>query len=192
MKVAGIDYGSKLAGTTAIAWVEGEHLCIARSLKNKDADAFLKGKIGELGFQVLGIDAPLSLPAVYKGEETNEYFYRACDKELKAMSPMFLGGLTARAMKLKAGLEKQGVKVLEVYPAATANRLELKQFNYKKKSAHYDGMLAKVQPMLSFKTFDMPQNSHEMDAVLALLTVTLAIDNRAQSAGKETEGLIFF
>jgi uncharacterized protein len=37
------------------------------------------------------MDAPLSLPQVFFGPSGNEFFYRRCGRELKAMSPMFLG-----------------------------------------------------------------------------------------------------
>lgn len=190
--IAGIDYGSKMAGTTAIAIVVNGHLHLFSALKNRDADAFISKTLHANKVNLAGIDAPLSLPEVYSGRESKEYFYRACDKELRAMSPMFLGGLTARAIKLKAALEGEGVKLIEVYPASTAKRLHLEQFNYKKKEADYVQMLQILQPVLSFNSFDEPKNSHEMDAVLALHTTVLAADNQAQVTGKASEGLIFF
>lgn len=87
----GIDYGSKLAGTTAICYQEGDALTIIQSEKKQDADRFINDTVESLKPEQIFIDAPLSLPAAYFGNG-DDYFYRDCDRQLKAMSPMFLGG----------------------------------------------------------------------------------------------------
>src|SRR5215212_2962102 len=108
--LAGVDYGSKLAGTTAIAVLEGNTITVHQSLKKQDADLFLTGLLKKYRPSVVGFDAPLSLPGVYRGmKDKNDYFYRTADRELTCMSPMFLGGLTARAIKLTTQPELQGI-----------------------------------------------------------------------------------
>jgi uncharacterized protein len=95
------------------------------------------------------IDAPLSLPGVFTGlAGCDDYFYRASDRALRAMSPMFLGGLTARAMRLanhsasrlarraaqrehEQNDEHGHIHFYETYPAEAARRLALKEVGYK-------------------------------------------------------------
>ena len=111
--IIGVDYGSKLAGTTVIAYNMGDGIRLERSKKNQDADQMIIDFVAEYNPQVIGIDAPLSLPGVYTGlVGFEDYHYRACDKALKAMSPMFLGGLTARAMNSGHQLRKVVPKFL--------------------------------------------------------------------------------
>ena len=98
---AGIDYGSKLAGTTCIAWMKEGQLKIIQSAKNQDADEWIITQLDNESIDQIFMDAPLSLPPAFHDPLSDEFFYRAADRELKAMSPMFLGGLTARAMRLK-------------------------------------------------------------------------------------------
>ena len=88
----GIDYGSKVAGTTAICRLtESGQFEFSCSTKGRDADLWIKKAIEEFLPESIYIDAPLSLPGAYYGKESN-YFYRQADRELRAMSPMFLGG----------------------------------------------------------------------------------------------------
>ena len=112
----GIDYGSKLAGTTVICFDENEKLNFRQSEKKQDADAFLEKLISEKQPDSVFIDAPLSLPNAYFGKG-EDYFYRKCDREVGGMSPMFLGGLTARAIKLKSKSETPECPFYEIYPA---------------------------------------------------------------------------
>ena len=82
-----------------------------------DADAFIHSEAIHLKPRMIFIDAPLSLPGIYwLGNGFRDHFFRQCDKEMNAMSPMFLGGLTARAMRLKAELKSTGCKIIETYP----------------------------------------------------------------------------
>ena len=114
--LVGIDYGSKLAGTTVLAYTEGEEIKILQSQKKQDADQFILNFLKISSPELVGIDAPLSLPGAFRALN-NEFFYREADKELNAMSPMFLGGLTARAMKLSASIP---IRMVEVYLGALA------------------------------------------------------------------------
>jgi predicted nuclease with RNAse H fold len=111
-KIVGIDYGAKLAGTTVAAWNENGSLHWKCSGKKQDADKWLEEKLLQLRPDLIFMDAPLSLPGVYSGQGT-DYFYREGDRALGAMSPMFLGGLTARAMQLKANLTEEGFQILK-------------------------------------------------------------------------------
>ena len=135
--IIGIDYGAKMAGTTVIARMyEHNKVDFHASIKNQDADQFVAGFISNNeDIWLAYIDAPLSLPRVYSQDVPDgNYFYREADKATGAMSPMFLGGLTARAMRLSVELTKLGVKVVETYPSKLADVLKLKEKNYKKDS----------------------------------------------------------
>lgn len=132
----GIDFGAKLAGTTAVAMVRDGALRLWQSEKGKDADSWLLYLIAELQPKVIFLDAPLSLPKVYAREAfttASDFFYRQADREVQAMSPMFIGGLTARAIKLRTQLAAQGIAVLETYPSQ-ANRLLFPHLQGYKKS----------------------------------------------------------
>ena len=125
----GIDYGSKMAGTTVVAYVnESVQLVVLQSAKNSDADQYISEVISQLGPKQIFIDAPLSLPGSYYGK-SSDFFYRASDSLLEAMSPMFLGGLTARAIKLKSQFD---LEWYEVYPSALVQEWHITS-HYKKK-----------------------------------------------------------
>lgn len=185
----GIDYGSKLAGTTAIAISNGQKIDLLLSEKKRDADAFLQEVMQESKNAMVFIDAPLSLPGVYFGlEKADDYFYRESDLAMKAMSPMFLGGLTARAMKLRAKLETDKRKFFETYPARQADRLGLKDLGYKQKGLV--GCVALLQSKFDLK-FPEVSNWHMFDALLALHGASRHAKGDAEFFGNETEGGIW-
>ena len=185
----GIDYGSKLAGTTVICFDEGKKLRLVQSEKNKDADAFLKKWILEKKPNQIFIDAPLSLPNAYFGKG-EDFFYRHCDKEVKGMSPLFLGGLTARAMKLKSQLELPERPFFEIYPAQLL-RILFPDMKFKKDAQGLSDLLAIFSKILPIPLEQLPQNRHQADAVLAWLSGWRFQKNEAILFGEKEEGLIW-
>ncbi len=185
--VLGIDYGSKLAGTTAIAYIKDGKIFIEQSAKKKDADAFIEAICTKLNPDLLAIDAPLSLPKVFSQGDGSDYFYRACDKTLKAMSPMFIGGLTARAIQLKDRIK---VPCVEVYPKATRLAFLPTLENYKKavpNPKHVDALEQLFEkPILSNIT-----TWHQFDACLALFSGLRYLSRIATQYGDREEGLIW-
>ncbi len=181
----GIDYGAKYAGTTAICWqVKDGKLEVGISDKKKDADAFIKEKIGFLNPQMVFIDAPLSLPLAYYNL-SDDYFYRSVDRQLKAMSPMFLGGLTARAIHLKNAF--RDIVFMETYPKQLASRLNLKS-HYKKDLYLFKKKFNEGSP------FELPahvKSWHEIDAVLAWLSGFRYQQGQAVKYGNLEEGMVF-
>lgn len=191
--IAGIDYGSKMAGTTVIASLKDGKIELSSSEKKKDADIFILEWTKKLAPQQIFIDAPLSLPGVYTGLPNCEnHFYRQADKELSAMSPMFLGGLTARAMKLKKQLEARKIRVLEIYPAHLAKLLSLKEHGYKKQLNQIPAVLEKLAPQLEAFRWDTESviSWHHLDALLALLSGIRYSEKKHESYGNEEEGTI--
>ncbi len=186
-QLIGIDYGSNLAGTTVIACYDNNTLSFYSSEKKKSADTFLKEKLHELKAKKVFIDAPLSLPLAYF-DKGNDYFFRSCDKELKCMSPMFLGGLTARAMRLKN--ELADIEFIETYPSFHAKRLSLKQLNYKKQKEHIPEVLTVIKKEFPFDIPEKLASWHYVDALLCLLTAVRYTKNEHQSFGTKEEGII--
>ena len=206
----GVDFGSKLAGTTVICYCDEQgRLAFHESEKKRDADVFLLNHFradmkcpaprtahykdrGEMKIHQVFIDAPLSLPGVYKElVDCDNYFYRKADVELKAMSPMFLGGLTARTMKLKKQLEEIGLEVYEIYPAALARKLDLQNHNYKKGKAAIPTVVNVILELLPLKVdISEIRTWHHVDALLAYLSGYRFQQQIHEQFGCQDEGII--
>ncbi|WP_161891093.1 DUF429 domain-containing protein [Pontibacter russatus] len=169
----GVDYGAKMAGTTAAAMLAEGKLRVWQSQAGQDADRWLRELVLQQQAKVVYIDAPLTLPAIY-GQATHsaasDYFYRQADRELQAMSPMFIGGLTARAIQLRAQLAQNGVAALETYPSALIRLLLPELQGYKKDPAALPAFAAALQGLLPFQLQEQPRNWHQFDAALAWLS----------------------
>lgn len=189
----GIDYGSKLAGTTVICFEKNGQLHLLQSEKKKDADAFIKQQIAALKPDHIFIDAPLSLPAAYfhseKSAEPN-FFFRQCDKELRAMSPMFLGGLTARAIKLKHNYLNTNILFFETYPSFLVKTLFPDVLIYKKKKEEIVDFSKLLTPILPIKLAENPTNWHQVDSILAWLSGHRFFIKKALEIGDAKEGII--
>ena len=192
-RIIGIDYGSKLAGTTVLAIFDTDtkQIRLEQSSKKQDADAFVVSTLREHPADIVGIDAPLSLPGVYRDlEEYNDFHYRDADRKAKAMSPMFLGGLTARAMKLASEIE---ATTIEVYPKLGAERHQVQELGYKgDKEAIAPCLMALVQRTeLQFGELSIG-NWHQFDALLALEITWRFHNNLADHYGDAKEGMLYF
>ncbi|WP_266205806.1 DUF429 domain-containing protein [Pontibacter kalidii] len=166
----GVDYGSKLAGTTTAAMVQQGELHVWQSDKGKDADVWLQDLVVRLKPGVVYIDAPLTLPKVYSMEAyapDSDFFYRQADRDVQAMSPMFLGGLTARAIRLRTQLAASGIAMLETYPAEAVRLLLPQLQGYKKDPAALPAYAEMLQGLLKYKLQQPPHNWHQLDAILA-------------------------
>jgi predicted nuclease with RNAse H fold len=193
MSIAGVDFGSKLAGTTVVASPLFAPLFM-RSRKGEDADVFLMEALLDKGIRTVFLDAPLSLPGVYTAlSGRSDYHYREGDRVLGAMSPMFLGGLTARAMRLSAVLGDAGMVVLETYPAEQARRLGLHQMGYKKPMAKPSDLAPHLLPLLGSCEITPAEimTWHDFDALLALLAGVRWSDGKADFVGDPAEGGIW-
>ncbi|MCU0348579.1 MAG: hypothetical protein MUC59_16700 [Saprospiraceae bacterium] len=181
----GVDYGAKLAGTTAICFAKNGQLHLAQSAKKQDADVWLRHLIAEHQPNSVYMDAPLSLPGVYRGEGDN-YHYRACDRAVGAMSPMFLGGLTARAMQVRAAFPQ--TPFFEIYPAHLVRTQFVGDVFYKKDLNLFLENLADKLPHLFMQ---QPENWHQVDAALAWLSGWRHLRGEALGFGDAAEGIIW-
>ncbi|MGC9343758.1 MAG: hypothetical protein ACP5E3_13725, partial [Bacteroidales bacterium] len=140
----------------------------------------------------LFIDAPLSLPGVYRDPGSyDDYFYRKCDREIGAMSPMFLGGLTARAVRLKDYFEGAGLKVFEVWPTKMAESAGILRDSYKKNLADLSSAIGILNGSGYLKNDFSASNWHEFDSVLAYISGLRIVRKSAVSYGDRREGLIY-
>ncbi|MFN4973558.1 MAG: DUF429 domain-containing protein [Bacteroidota bacterium] len=191
---AGIDFGSKYAGTTAVCY--GNHTntkFVLGTTKKQDADEFIVSLLESLKPEIVCIDAPLSLPGIYTlGNQYSNYFYREADVATSAMSPMFLGGLTARAMQLKRKLESMGMKVFEVYPAAFVKYHELADSYNKKDKQLIRQFLAILQHTFDLKLDSFDTTSwHHVDAIICWIISSRIKKGEAIAYGHEPEGMIY-
>ena len=184
----GIDYGSKMAGTTVICYKSGQHIHFLQSEKKSDADAFIAKCLAELQPQFVFLDAPLSLPSVYNGKGT-DYFYRACDKETKAMSPMFLGGLTARAMRLDAQIKD--VEFKETYPGYFVRQILELGSRYGKKGPLDIELAKQLADAYKLKLEVLPENWHQLDALCCYISGLRHHSGDGIKIGEAREGLIY-
>jgi predicted nuclease with RNAse H fold len=189
----GVDYGSKLSGTTVIARLDGEQWQFVQSDKKKDADTFLLNWIKEHQPEQVFLDAPLSLPKVYQNpEQDGDFFYREADRKLGAMSPLFLGGLTARAMRLAQQLRRMGIEVKEAYPGGLARQLNLHTAGYKKEWSTLPHLLAQLNKGLPAPVpVDLIANWHAFDALLAWIIGFRTSKGKNLTFGDPGEGEIF-
>ncbi|MEM9918933.1 MAG: DUF429 domain-containing protein [Bacteroidota bacterium] len=185
----GIDYGSKMAGTTVVCWLGPEGLQWQQSTKKQDADQFILQLATQLQPKRVFIDAPLSLPEAYH-KQGDDFFYRQCDRQLKAMSPMFLGGLTARAMKLRHQLKASDILCHETYPGGLVRQLPSLQEHYLKKQKMNPAFLQSLRILLPSPMAVLPTNWHQADALLAWFSGYRYGQKEAQTIGKASEGLI--
>ncbi len=189
----GVDYGSKLAGTTAAAMCVAGQLVIWQITPGQDADKWLMQLTQERQPRVLYLDAPLTLPKAYSQTPqvaSADFFYRQADRELQAMSPMFIGGLTARAIKLRVQLAENGIGVLETYPTALARLLFPQLDGYKKSFATLPKYTEALQSLVPFPMTNIPDNWHQFDAVLAWLSGYRHAAGEAVLYGEATEGRV--
>ncbi len=110
----------------------------------------------EMRVNVVAIDAPLTLR---EDRYADIYLrrYGALSLKIPAMKELAIRGL-----KIKDELERKGIKVLEVFPTATAKILGF----YSK---------PKLRMLSYFENFELPEvsNEHEVDAIIAAYTAYL-------------------
>ncbi len=184
----GIDYGSQKAGTTVIAYCKDNQIAFYQSIKGQSADDFIMKTVKtHLSFiNCIYIDAPLSLPAAYynKGKD---FMYRIADRQLSAMSPMFLGGLTARAMRLAKELKGIDVSSYETYPARVESTI-LGQSTPKKVKPDPQAVIRLLES--AHFSISPIKNRHQYDAVWAWWAGYRHKNQLAELVGDPNEGII--
>lgn len=183
----GIDFGAKTAGSTVICRRERGLFHFDRCAKGQDGDEWLEEWVVQHAPRAIYIDAPLSLPAAYFGKG-HDYIFRQADRVVGGMSPMFLGGLTARAMRCAAHWRELGIHVHEVYPAALVRR-EWDFLKIPHGRAIPPHKLRLMAGMCMVPPPD-PSDRHEADAWLCWLIGHRHQQGVASAHGQRSEGVI--
>lgn len=190
--LAGIDFGAKRSGFTAIAVQQTQLVQIFQAKAKQDADIWVREILLDLGVTAVAIDAPLSLPGALVGLNAFDNFhYRKADIESKAMSPMFLGGLTARAIELKSWADHNGMEMYETYPKKTALHLNLDMNSYKKDQQYLATATKELFRAMNCSAVEV-ENWHQFDALLALHSMLRIHIGKAKVLGDSREGLMYF
>ena len=190
-RFCGIDYGTKMSGNTALAYLDDTGIQVLQCLKNTDADQWITTQVTHLNLKKIYLDAPLSLPGGFLGYN-DQFHYRACDLELSAMSPMFLGGLTARAISLSKGLEKQKVTSCEVYPGGFIRAHDtLRECYHKKDVTTVSHMVHKLSQIFPFSIQTSIENYHQVDALICWWIGYRHTQGLAKAYGDVREGQIW-
>ncbi len=187
MMFIGVDHGAQTAGTTVICYQKSGLFRFERSAKGQEADTFLADWVATHRPSAIYIDAPLSLPSAYFGKGS-DYIFRRADREAGGMSPMFLGGLTARAIRLATQWRAMGIKVHEAYPSALVRQ----EWDFLKIPAGRAIPPHKLRLMAGMFLLPPPttRDRHEADAWLCWLIGHRHRKGTARSFGDRSEGVI--
>jgi len=191
----GIDYGSKYTGNTVVAILQGMDIFFMEAEKKVDADQFILNAAEHFKPRWVFIDAPLSLPGIYRQlASCDNYHFRRADIECRAMSPMFLGGLAARAIELKDKLQRGGAEVYETYPKIRAEKLDLPAMGYKKVKGALPACAEAVTNLFKSPVRVQAKDIltwHHLDALLALMSAMAHESDQCEVYGNPLEGLIY-
>lgn len=181
--------GNQKAGTTVFCYREFGKTRLLRSEKKKNADNFILRTLGKVSPDLVFIDAPLSLPYIYTHNVAKaDYFFRLADRKLGAMSPMFLGGLTARAIQLKDEMARMGIQAIEAYPGGLSRKMNLIKSGYKGTLSNIPACLEKIDSPFAVD-HGIFESWHDIDALLCYLIGLRYINGKAESFGDPEEGL---
>jgi predicted nuclease with RNAse H fold len=151
--VAGIDLSGRTTGTTALAWLTGtasrerpvlDRPVVADGLRGAGGDERIVSLVADARPDVVAIDAPLYLPhaVICRDEDCGRCFppggaYPSCTtrrlerKErwdppmIRPPMPMVMvAGIAFRAIFLKRLLERDGIRVIETWPAGVFRRMQ--------------------------------------------------------------------
>jgi predicted nuclease with RNAse H fold len=186
--VLGIDLAGVETRPSGIAVLRGNDAATCHLFTDAEILAFAR----QTGPAVIGIDAPLSLPAGRRSiHERDEHHLRACDRALSRRGirffPVTLGpmrALTARGMRLKEALAALGYAAWEVYPGGAQDVLGIprKQRGLEKLR---DGLAA-----LGIRDLHAGMSDHELDAVTGAYVMQRYLAGRASGWGDPDEGVI--
>ncbi len=188
MKALGIDLAGSPARPTGACFM-GEDLeahCLTVF-----SDEELLGLTAGKNVDIIAIDAPLTLPVGRPDIDVrNEHHFRGCDRELLARKikffPITLGpmrSLTKRGMMLSGEYSGKGYCVIEVYPGAAQDIMNVAR-------QKYPGRLLSGLRGLGIKNLDDSLSVHELDAVTSAYVGIMHLAGKTESIGEESDGFI--
>jgi hypothetical protein len=189
VRVVGIDLAGSEKRNTGFCILNEKLNCETKILHT---DEEIIEEVEKTKPQIISIDAPLSLPKGRKNlEDKSGPHFRECDRELAKMHikffPITLGPmrkLTKRGIKLKLELEKRGYKVIETFPGAAQDILNIprKQRGLEK--------LRKSLLKLGIKKIKRKISGDELDAITCALVGKMFLEGNYLAIGNKSEGLI--
>jgi hypothetical protein len=186
--VAGID----LAGVAH----RPSGICLLRGVKAETLLLYGDQEIVDfLAFHAVSlaaVDAPLNLPPGRKSmADRTGVHCRSCDEELRRRRipffPITLGpmrGLTERGIALRQRLERQGIRVIEIYPGGAQDVWRIPRA--RKDMAGLRRGLAR----LGLKGLRREASDHELDAASGALVGLLFLRGQAEVLGDFSDGAI--
>ena len=201
----GIDLTSKESKPSACLGLDGECRLTYSGLLRSDSD-ILK-VVSRYGFELVAIDAPLSLP---KGlcclEEScscqpgGEGKSRGCERELRKQGvsvfpttkKTFIKELIYRGIRLRTELEAMGGEVIEVYPYASKVRLFGRSLPAKSRPSGLAFLRQHISQLLpDIASHVGGFNHHLCDAAIAAYTAFLHYKGKTEPCGETEEGVIY-
>jgi predicted nuclease with RNAse H fold len=170
--------------------------CLLRGLETETRDVYsdeeILAAVAEACPDLVAIDAPLHLPPGRSSiHERNDSHYRPCDLELRKRKipffPITLGpmrGLTERGMRLRAELEANGIRTVEMYPGGAQDVWRIPRAARDKKG------LRRGLAKLGLKDLQKDGSNHELDAATGALVGRLFLQKRAEVLGDFDSGAI--
>jgi predicted nuclease with RNAse H fold len=163
MKVLGLDLAGSSKRKTGFAYLEKDKLKVGIIYEDEHILKLSQN------FDLVMIDAPLSLPEGRRTIEDRGPHFRECDIKLRMYGirffPVTLGPmrmLTARALKIKGILEAKGIKVFETFPGGLYDIFGVKR---KDKEA-----IKNFYKSIGFTLEDRDYYQDELDALACLLS----------------------
>ena len=200
----GIDLTSKETKPSACLGLDVELRLIYSGFLYHNSD--ILRVVGSHQFELVAIDAPLSLP---KGlccleescpcQPVAEGKSRSCERELRKQGipafpttkKTFIKELIYRGIRLKTELESTGYKVIEVYPYASKIRLFGKMLPAKSKAAGLAFLKQCISQLLPNIAPYIDEFNHDMsDAAIAAYTAFLYSQDKTELCGEPEEGAI--
>ncbi len=188
-KVVGIDLAGSPKRNTGICLMYNKRIVKYATLHgNDEIISFVK----EASPEVIGIDAPLSLPPGRKSlEDNNGVHLRECDRELLKRKirffPVTLGPmrmLTMRGLELKKKFRRMGFDSYEMFPGATQDVFGIPRKQHSL-TGLYKGLVG-----LGIKGMKKDMNNDELDAVTCAYTAYLFLKGKAEILGSLKKGAI--
>lgn len=200
----GIDLTSKEAKPSACLGLDNQLKLIYLCFLNGDSD--ILQAVSRHEFELIAIDAPLSLP---KGlccleescscQPTAGVKGRNCERELARLGiPCYfttkksiIKAMVYRGIRLRTELEAMGYEVIEVYPHASKLRLFGKPIPSKLKPDGLTFLKQRICQLLPNITPFVDGFNHDMcDAAIAAYTAFLRSQGKTELCGEPEEGAI--
>jgi uncharacterized protein len=189
--VVGIDLAGSPRRDTGFCVMDSKMRC-STSILHSDEEILSLTSAAEP--EVVSIDAPLFLPKGRKSiEERGPPHFRECDRELLRMRirffPISLGPmrmLTSRGIKLREALEGRGLEVVESFPGAIQDIL-----NMPRKQAGLPLLAEALRARgITLGSHGNGLTGDELDAVTSAFVGLLYVNGESTSIGDPEEGLM--